>query len=185
MRKGCRNIVIENIQGTTGDDLLALTAIGAEARDGGRLETTEVSDFSADEDRDIRDIIVRNVVGYAAGGHQIVRLLNASGIKIYRVTIDGVVDTSPEGTRARAAVRIGDANPAWGGVTPLGDTSGIIVTNVQSQAKQAVLIAGSLVDSVISNVVNYNPEVEGVGFESGEENVRNVRIEPFANVGEK
>lgn len=183
LRKGCRNITIENITGTTGDDILALTAIGAGEKIGGVLESTEVCDFSPEEELDIHDVLIRNVVGYAAGGHQIVRLLNASGIKIYRVTIDGVIDASPEGVVDRATVRIGDANPAWGGVTPLGDTYGIVVTNIQSQSRQAILIAGSLVDSSITNVINYNPDVTGVGFESGEENVKNVKIEPFINVG--
>lgn len=182
LRKGCHDIVIENITGTTGDDLVALTAIGKVDKVGGILNSTEVSDFSVDEPLDIYNITIRNVVGYAAGGHQIVRLLNASGIKIYRVTIDGVTDTSPEDVVDRATIRIGDANPAWGGVTPLGDTHGIIITNIQSQSRQAVLIAGSLTDSIISNVINYNSSVQGVGFESGEENVKNVRIEPFINV---
>ncbi|MBR4752155.1 MAG: hypothetical protein IK077_10380 [Thermoguttaceae bacterium] len=183
LRKGCHNITIDGITGTTGDDLVACTAIGAGGKIGGVLESTEVSDFSPEDELDIHDVSIHNVIGYAAGGHQIVRLLNASGIKIYRVIIDGVIDTSPEGVVDRATIRIGDANPAWGGVTPLGDTYGIIVTNVQSQSRQAVLIAGSLVDSSITNVVNYHPDVTGVGFESGEENVKNVRIDPFINVG--
>ncbi len=183
LRKGCHDITIENISGTTGDDVLALTAIGADDKKGGVLESTEVSDFSLEDELDIHDVLIRNVVGYAAGGHQIVRLLNASGIKIYSVTIDGVIDSSPEGVVDRAAIRIGDANPAWGGVAPLGDTRGIIIANVQSRSREAVLVAGSLVDSVVSNVVNYHPDVKGVRFESGEENVKNVRIESFVNVG--
>ena len=182
LRKGCHDILIENIVGHTGDDLIALTAIGKVDKEGGVLKSTETSDFSTDENVDIYNITIRNVAGYASGGHQIVRLLNASGIKIYRVLIDGVVDTSPEGVVDRATIRIGDANPAWGGVTPLGDTYGITVTNIHSQSRQAVLIAGSLTDSIISNVINYNPDVSGVGFESGKENVRNVRIDEFINV---
>lgn len=182
LRKGCHDILIENIVGHTGDDLIALTAIGKVDKEGGVLKSTETSDFSTDENVDIYNITIRNVAGYASGGHQIVRLLNASGIKIYRILIDGVVDTSPEGVVDRATIRIGDSNPAWGGVTPLGDTYGITVTNIHSQSRQAVLIAGSLTDSIISNVVNYNPDVSGVGFESGKENVRNVRIDEFINV---
>jgi len=184
LRKGCRNIVIENIRGVTGDDLVALTAIGIDKRPGGRLESTEVMPTDPDVDNDICYVTIKNVVGYAAGGHQIVRLLNASGIKIHHVVIDTVVDTSPEDVIDRATVRIGDANPSWGGVTPLGDTHGILITNVESRSAQAVLIAGSLTDSIITNVINYNPAVTGVGFESGEENVRNVQIAPFINAGQ-
>lgn len=183
LRKGCRNIVVDGIYGHTGDDLVAVTAIGPGAREGGALDSTEVSDFSADENYDVYNITIRNVVGYAAGGHQIVRLLNASGIKIYRVMIDGVMDTSPEEIVDRATIRIGDANPAWGGVTPLGDTYGVTISNVHSQSRHAILVAGSLVDSTISNVVNYHSDAEILHCESGKENVRNVTVNGTVDVG--
>lgn len=182
LRKGCRNIVVDGIFGHTGDDLVAITAIRPGDCEGGSLDSTEVSDFAADVNYDVYNITIRNVVGYAAGGHQIVRLLNASGIKIYRVTIDGVMDASPGRVVDRATIRIGDANPAWGGVTPLGDTYGITISNVHSQSRQAILIAGSLADSTISNVVNYNPEAEILHCESGKENVRNVQINGIVDV---
>lgn len=182
LRKGCHDIVVENIRGVTGDDLVALTTIGSDPKAGGSLESTEVAETDPDAMNDIYNISIKNVVGYAAGGHQIVRLLNASGMKIHHVVIDTVIDASPVGVTDRAAVRIGDSNPAWGGVTPLGDTFGIIIHNVQSKSAHAVLIAGSLTDSIISNVINYNPQIDGVSFESGEENVKNVIVERFVNV---
>ncbi len=182
LRKGCRNITIESIRGRTGDDLVALTAIGATARDGGSFDSTEVSESDPSANNDICDVVIRDVVGYSAGGHQIVRFLNASGIKIYRITLDSLTDTAPTPGYDRATIRIGDANPAWGGVTPVGDTFGFVIRNVHSSAKHAVLIAGSLTDSIIENIVNYNPAIAGVTFESGEENVRNVVIEEFVNV---
>ena len=181
LRKGCRDVVIDGIFGRTGDDLVAVTAIERGEKLGGVLGSTEVCDYSNSENLDARNIVIRNVCGYAAGGHQIVRLLNSSGIKIEGVLIDGVIDASPEGIVDRATIRIGDSNPAWGGVTPLGDTRGVIVTNIQSRSRCAVLVAGSLVDSIISNVVNYSPEVTGVTFESGEKNVRNLRVENWIN----
>ena len=92
------------------------------------------------------------------------------------------MDASPEGVVDRATIRIGDANPAWGGVTPLGDTYGITIANVHSQARQGILIAGSLTDSTIMNVVNYNPEAQSVCYESGKENVRNVQITGVVDV---
>lgn len=175
LRKGCKNIHIENISGQTGDDLIALTAISNKPKVGGQLNSTEVSDWDATQNGDIFNVSIRGVVGYSAGGHQIVRLLNASGLKIYNVSLDGVVDSSPEGgVRDRATVRIGDANPAWGGVTPLGDTTRIAVRNVVSRSNAAVLIAGSLTDSVVMNVVNRNPARSAIVYESGRENVRNV-----------
>lgn len=182
LRKGCHDVVVENIRGVTGDDLVALTAIRADAKPGGTLTTTEVAETDPAAMNDIYNITVKNVVGYAAGGHQIVRLLNASGMKIHHVVLDTVIDASPPDVTDRATVRIGDSNPAWGGVTPLGDTYGIIITRVQSKASHAVLIAGSLADSIISDVINYNPQVDGVTFDSGKENVRNVIIERVINV---
>jgi len=178
LRKGCHDILIDTILGCSGDDSVALTAIRSEIRPDGMLEKTEVSGSRTDgRENDIWNVTVRNVISHASGGHQIVRLLNASGIRIHHVTVDGVIDNSPEdGIRDRAAVRIGDSNPAWGGVTPLGDTYAIIVTNITSRSKAAVLIAGSLADSIISNVLNLNPDCEEVTYESGKEFVKNVQI---------
>ncbi|MCX6930649.1 MAG: hypothetical protein NT154_46700, partial [Verrucomicrobia bacterium] len=79
---------------------------------------------------DIRYVTLRNVRGYCAGGHHIVRFLNASGLKIHDVIFDGLIDTSGSGKRCRAALKIGDNNPKWGGVTPLGDTYRIFVGNI-------------------------------------------------------
>ena len=178
LRKGCHDIVIDTIMGCTGDDTVALTAIGTEIRPDGMIARTEVSGNRSDgRENDIWNVTVRNVMSHSTGGHQIVRLLNASGIRIHHVTVDGVVDTSPEdGIRDRATIRIGDSNPAWGGVAPLGDTYGIVVTNVTSRSKAAVLIAGSLADSIISNILNLNPDCEAVTCESGKENVKNVQL---------
>ena len=181
LRKGCHDIVIENIRGRTGDDLVALTAIRHSAKKGGTFDSTEVGQTDPDDLNDIYNVTIRNVVGHAAGGHQIVRFLNASGIKIHHIILDGVIDTSPETVTDFATIRIGDQNPSWGGVTPLGDTYGFIITNIHSRSKQAVLIAGSLTDSIITNIVNYNKDISGVCFQSGKQNVRNVRIDDFVN----
>ncbi|MDO5308967.1 MAG: hypothetical protein Q4G03_05685 [Planctomycetia bacterium] len=182
LRKGCHNIVIDGISGHTGDDLVAITAINPQTKSGGQLQSTEVCDYSEEEDLSVDNIVIRNVNGYAAGGHQIVRLLNASGIKLSNVIIDGVVDSSPVGVVDRATIRIGDSNPAWGGVTPLGDASAVIVRNVASKARHAVLIAGSLTDSIITNVVNYSKECRGLTYESGEENVKNVLLSNWTDI---
>ena len=49
---------------------------------------------------DIRHVILRNVSGHCRGGHHIVRLLNTSGVRMYDVLIDGLIDTSPDEMRA-------------------------------------------------------------------------------------
>ena len=185
LRKGCHDIFIENISGSTGDDLLALTAIRANAAPGGRFESTEAGETDPDANNDIYNITIRNVIGFSNGGHQIVRFLNASGIKIHHVLLDGVFDSSPENITDKVTVKIGDSNPAWGGPTPLGDTYGLHICNIESKSAHAVMIAGSLCDSTIRSVVNYNPDVDGVTFASGRENVRNVQIEEFINAAKK
>jgi len=178
LRRGCRDIVIDTITGETGDDLVALTAIGsAETHPCGELGRSEFCpprmDGLAEE---VSGIVIRNVAGHSAGGHHIVRFLNTGGIRMRNILLDGLVDTSPDGFRDHAAVKIGDCNPAWGGVTPLGDTAAFQIVNVQSRAKRAVLIAGSLADSQISNILNSNPETAAVTFDSGPENTRNLDL---------
>ena len=169
LRRGCRDIVIDTITGATGDDLVAFTAIGGlPARPCGELGRSEIGSPQMDgRCEDIRNIILRNVAGHSAGGHHIVRFLNTGGIRMRNILLDGLVDTSPEGFRDFAAVKIGDANPAWGGITPLGDTAQFQIVNIQSHARRAVLIAGSLADSQIANILNDNPETEPVTVESG------------------
>ena len=184
LRRGCRNITIDTVSGATGDDLIALTAIGGEPRPCGLPGMSEVcSPQMAGMDETVSGIIIRNVVGYSAGGHQIVRFLNTGGIGMHAILLDGLLDTSPEEVRDIAAVRIGVSNPAWGGVTPLGDTAAFQIRNVTSRARNAVLIAGSLADSMICGVIDRNGENEPVVYASGLENTQNLAIFQCRSVG--
>ncbi len=178
LRQGCHDIAIENITGHTGDDLVALTNILHEDRPAGSTISTMVSagNNRGDGMDDIRNVTLRNVRGHCAGGHHIVRFLNASGLKIHDVIFDGLIDTSGSGRRDRAALKIGDSNPKWGGVTPLGDTYRILVSNIMSRAEHTILIAGSLSESVITNVIKYDAPGDPITYESGPENVRNVEV---------
>ena len=175
LRLGCHDILIENISGHTGDDLVALTAIPSATRPAGTLASTMVSGgLNRGEGRDdIRQIIVRNVRGYSCGGHHIVRLLNTPGVRMHDIVVDGVIDTSPAGRSCAAAVKIGDSNYG-GGAAPLGDTSRILVSNVISQARNTILIGGSLADSAISNVVRQAENGEPITYGAGKDMVRNV-----------
>ena len=98
--------------------------------------------------------------GYCAGGHHIVRLLNNGGVKLHHIQIANVMDTSPAGLQAKAAVKIGDQQ--YGVSSPLGDTSDIQITAVHSRAKNAILLGGSLKDSMISDVLVCDSANEGV-----------------------
>lgn len=161
LRKGCRDITIENITGFTGDDLIALTAIGRRVRKSGILKAMEFYGSSAEPGAtDTYNISIRNVRGYCSGGHHIIRLLNNRGTKLRNIQISNLMDTSPAGLQAKAAIKIGDQ--AYGGSSPLGDTSDIQITNVHSKAKNAILLGGSLKNSMISNVFSNDPTNEAV-----------------------
>jgi hypothetical protein len=177
LRLGCHDILIENITGHTGDDLIALTAIPRADDVAGGLQSTMVSSCrDRGEGRDdIRHVAIRSVRGYCRGGHHIVRLLNTPGVRLHDVLLDGLVDTSPPEVRCKAAVKIGDT-AYGGGAAPLGDTSRIIVNNVISRAQHTVLIGGSLCDSIISNIVRYDAAGPAVTIGLGPEHVRDVSL---------
>lgn len=177
LRLGCHDILVENITGHTGDDLIALTAIPrAESVAGGTTSTM----VSSTEDRgqgldDIRHVILRNIKGYSRGGHHIVRLLNTSGVRMHDILLDGLIDTSPADRRCKAAVKIGD-HAYGGGVAPLGDTRRILIHNVVSRAQHTILIGGSLADSIISNVVRHGAAGEVMTVVAGPQHVRDVTL---------
>lgn len=184
LRLGCRDITIENITGHTGDDLIALTAIPS-GRAAGELETTMVSgSIDRGQGRDnIHHVAIRNVKGFSRGGHHIVRLLNTSGIRMHDIVLDGLTDTSPAEVRCKAALKIGDKDPRWGGVTPLGDTFRITARNIDSRSQHAILIAGSLCDSTIADVVHRGPAAEPITAESGPQHVRGLKIADVRSEG--
>ena len=95
---------------------------------------------------------------------------------MYNIILDGVIDTSPAEITAKAAVKIGDNNRNWGGVTPLGDTYGFHISNIHSRAQTPVLVAGSLQDSTITNVMNFNGSTPPVVFAAGDDYAKNVTI---------
>lgn len=82
---GCHDIIAENITGCTGDNLIAICAICV-------TDNYELDEIS---DGDIKNITVRNVMGYGVGGCSLIRILNHDGFKIYNVRIDNVIETSP------------------------------------------------------------------------------------------
>ena len=174
IRNGCHGIVISDITGCTGDDVIALTAIAKEGviRPGGSLASTHVmhNDWSR-RDRDIHDIIIRNVMAHSYLCYT-VRLLPAL-TRIYNVVIDGVVDTSPDHGLARGTLLLGDRG-TYGENLP-DSMRGITVSNVICNSKRAIIVRGFLSDSVISNVVNRNPDCPALTLER-EDGLRNVLL---------
>jgi hypothetical protein len=180
LRMGCHDILIENITGYSGDDLVALTAIPRPEGVAGNLRSTMVSSPCArgEGQDDLRHVVIRNVRGYCRGGHHIVRFLNTGGVRMHDIVLDGLLDTSPSGMRCKAAVKIGDHN--YGdGVAPLGDTCRIVVNNVVSRSEHTILIGGSLCDSIISNIIRHDVDGPAVTVVPGPEFVRDIT---FSNV---
>lgn len=184
LRMGCHDITIENITGHSGDDLIALTAIPRERSVAGQTGSTMVSSSTPRGEGldDIHHVIIRNILGHCQGGHHIVRLLNTPGVRLHDVLIDGLVDTSPAGVRSRAAVKIGDT-AYGGGAAPLGDTSRVIVTNVLTTARHAVLIGGTLCDSIISNVLHRATDGETIAIPAGPGAIRDVTTANIRTIG--
>jgi len=177
LRMGCHDILIDNITGSTGDDLIALTAIARTEDTNGNLDSTMVSS-AVDRGNgldEIRNVMIRNVRGYCRGGHHIVRFLNTSGVKMHDIMLDGLIDTSPDTMRCKAAVKIGDKNYGTG-VAPLGTTYRIFVSNVTSRAQHTILIGGSLADSVLTNIIRHGSPGEVVTILPGKDFIQNLTI---------
>ena len=173
IRNGCHHITISDITGETGDDVIALTAIVPDKetyRPGGSLRSTHVmhNDWSRRE-RDIHDIIIRNVTAFSYLCW-LLRLLPAN-TKIYNVVIDGLIDARPAGHPNGGTLLLGDGG-GYGANQPE-SMSGITISNVICASSTAISLAGYMKDSVISNVVNRNPKtpVLRVVRENGMENV--------------
>ena len=119
-------------------------------------------------------MILRNVAGYAAGGHHIVRLLNTPETKFRNILIDGVLDTSPEEVTDKAAVLIGDTG--YGGPAPAENTDGLIVRNVISKAQTGVWLRQPVRNSVIDGVINRNPNGTALKMDPEPEQSENLLI---------
>ena len=176
IRNGCHHIVISDITGNTGDDVIALTAIASNStyRPGGSLRSTHVmhNDWSKRE-KDIHDIIIKNVIAHSYLCY-VIRLLPAMA-SVYNVVIDGIIDTQPnQALNYGGTLLLGSADAAYGKNERDGMRN-ITVSNVICNSRKAVKIAGFLTDSVITNIVNRNPECETITVDR-ENGLNNVSI---------
>lgn len=181
IRNGCHDIIISDITGHTGDDMVALTAIAKDTvRFGGELKNTHVmhTDWNM-RDKDIHDIIIRNVKGYSSLCYM-VRLLPVN-TKIWNVIIDGVVDTSSDSINNFGCIMLGTADEGYG-KNDIDGMKNIAVTNVISNSQESVVIAGYISDSVISNVINRNPACPCISIRR-ENGMINVQISALCSAG--
>lgn len=163
LRNGCHHIVISDISGTTGDDIIALTAICSEKYfPGGSICNTHVmhNDWTKRE-RDIHDIVIRNVVGYSCHCCM-VRLLPIYSC-IYNVVIDSIVDCAPPNQPNGCALLLGELDGAYGKNLP-DSMRNIMISNVSSGSLHAINIAGYLTDSVITNVIYRGLSPDGIKY---------------------
>lgn len=175
LRNGCHHIVISDITGQTGDDVIALTAIATpQYRPGGSLRNTHVmhNDWSK-RDKDIHDVIIRNVIARSYLCFTI-RLLPALS-KIYNVIIDGVIDTveNPKSREVGGTLFLGDGN-LYGENLP-DSMRNISISNVVCNSPRAVIVAGYLTDSAMTNILNKNADCPTITVER-EDGVKNVQM---------
>ena len=136
LRRGCHDIVIENITGFTEDDTIALTGLY------GRIERHfEVSGLPID----IWNVTIRNIA--SASYCTNVRLLNQGEVKLHDILIDGVYDTSADSPHldiGRHAVRVGDVHLYGTRHATKDETYNITIRNVRSRAPYAIALAGEM-----------------------------------------
>ena len=200
--KGSHDIIVENITGCVGDNIVALLTTEDE------IYQKVVNNLS---DGDIHDITIRNVVSYGVGGCALIRLLNHDGYKIYNVRIDNVIEASPwsendasvaqnpdlviktddegnilpwrklipgeEGYRTEAAIIIGESYWYSKEKAKMGETFGISVSNVMTHARYGLFINNTLLDSSFDNIRMFGNGFIAAYFGEGE--VENVR---FSNI---
>ncbi len=168
LRMGCHDILIENIMGYSGDDVVALTNLND---CGGTMKVEGL-------DNSIHDVIIRNI--QAAGREQrgIVRLLNHYGKKLYNIIIENVIDISKPGDSFRdgSAVRIGELAYVKNesDMARFGDTYNITIRNICARTRHGVFISRTLENALIDNVQMHGDGGTTLLFRAGE--YRNIRV---------
>ena len=159
LRNGCHDIVVTDITGGTGDDLIALTAIASpHALPGGSLRTTHVMHNAwTRRERDIYNIIIRNVIGRCQSGVCcLIRLLPAEA-QIRNVVIDNVVDNSPADCTTGIALLLGEPDGAYGRNLP-DSIQNLTVSNLVSACRRTVAVEGYLNHAAFTNIINRGEE---------------------------
>ncbi|MCI8387333.1 MAG: hypothetical protein HFE63_02560 [Clostridiales bacterium] len=146
LRRGCHDIEINNITGSTGDDTVALTALFNKAS-----EKYNIMNASPD----IYNVKISNISAEVTGGHGIIRLLCQDGIKMHDISISNVYDRliDTKLTRCQAAVRLGDMRYWTISQSEVGDMYDITIDGVTTNAPIAVKQQYEIPGLVMSNIV--------------------------------
>ena len=153
LRKGCHDIRIERIRGSTGDDLVALTACRAAKGTPPRYGMQINGNADCGEADDIYNVAIRDVRGKSAGGHGLIRLLLCDGIRMHHVLVEDVEETAGEGDKpTQATIRIGDTHFHKVRRCQMGEMHDVTVRNVKSTGRVGVWVKGPIKDSSITGV---------------------------------
>lgn len=178
IRKGCHDILIENITGATGDDTVALTGLRSDKPPAPGRKPMQIGGRAPTENDDIYNITIRNVIAKCTGGHGIIRLLNQDGVKMYNITIRDVVDSSTsKERRVFSAIRVGDTNYSSMRRSEMGEMFNIVIDNVVSRGQSVVMIKGPLCDSAITNIRGFDGCAKLIDAQAP---LKNVRFDPQA-----
>ncbi len=158
LRNGCHNILIENISGQSGDDLIALSAIDTDMPTGFGESGNDYSVIVKDHDWDIHDVTIKNIYGSPVT-HPLVALRNHNGAKMYNIHIENLHDCpmlypAHEGERERyAMVHIGDNIYFRKSRQVMGDTHDITIKDVYlNHTVSAVQVGGTVKNMLVSNI---------------------------------
>ncbi len=155
LRNGCHHILIEDITGSTGDDIIALTAICRHGSlEGGAIGSTHVmhEDWTKRE-TGIHDVIIRRVTGdsYLCFA---VRLLPCETV-IENILIEDITDTGPVRDYG-STLFFGETNECYGRILP-DSIKNVRVARVVGNGIHAVDIPGYLTDAEIVDVTHNHP----------------------------
>lgn len=135
-RLGCHDMLVENIRGFAGDDVVALTSLN------GKMEQTfAVEGYPAD----LCNITVRHV--HACALDSCVRLLCQGGTTLHDILVEDVCDSS-DGVhhirgRALQTIRVGDSHIMYGSRHSTAEEFyNITIRGVRSRAEYALYLGG-------------------------------------------
>ena len=158
LRNGCHDILIENIFGQTGDDMIALSAIDTDTKLGfGEKYPVIVEGVPWD----IHDITIRNISG-AAIRHPLIAMRNHNGARLYNINIENVRDTEQicvaenDNFERYAIIALGGNSYAGIRHAVVGETHDISIKDVYASYSVRVLTTQSVVKNLYMSNIHAN-----------------------------
>lgn len=151
LRVGCHDIQIRNLNGQTGDDVVALTALAI------RKPSFECVYPCEHLSYDIWNISIQNISAYNIHC-ALVRILCHNGRKIYNIDIDHITDSTPDNQeiiRTACCVKLGENDYCSKDESikgKLGDLHDINISNVFSNALSAIVLNSSAKNVICRNI---------------------------------